>query len=384
MNQRLGLCLEPLDVLFFRDSRPFNAGMRGTGGLPPPQTLAGAIRTHLWRQLGMDFDDLAQQFPKTATSEDPVVPIVVALLPPEHAWAASIRIRGPWLCTTATREAPEPFVPIPADLVRPGKNNADGPLLRLHPHRQAPPGWHAPAPGMVPFWHRGREVVERAQGYLTLAGLRRYLNDEELHKEHCRTAQELYMWEERVGIGIDADRNRAEARRLYAVRLLRLQPRIAFYAEVEVDATAPSDATRLLAGTLAFGGEGRRVNVTVLEQPLCWPQTTATGDGTLAILITPGIFGVQGEGVADGFPWRPESSLAPLVAAAVPGARPISGWDLARRRPKPTRQAVVEGSVYCFQGDIAAAPYSPFLHLNSGHLDTLGYGLALRGVWSYA
>ena len=42
MTSRIGLILEPLDVLFFRDGRPFEAGIRVGGQAIMPQTLAGA------------------------------------------------------------------------------------------------------------------------------------------------------------------------------------------------------------------------------------------------------------------------------------------------------------------------------------------------------
>jgi CRISPR-associated protein Cmr3 len=41
---RIGLRLEALDVLFFRDGRPFGVATRGASGLPTPQTLLGALR----------------------------------------------------------------------------------------------------------------------------------------------------------------------------------------------------------------------------------------------------------------------------------------------------------------------------------------------------
>lgn len=49
-RQRTGAILEPLDVLFFRDGRPFAAAMRGSSGLPLPQTTAGAI----WARLCLE------------------------------------------------------------------------------------------------------------------------------------------------------------------------------------------------------------------------------------------------------------------------------------------------------------------------------------------
>ena len=87
----------------------------------------------------------------------------------------------------------------------------------------------------------------------------------------------------------------------------------------------------------------------------------------LAVLLTPGIFGLQASPSSDVSPWRPERAdlLPPLVAAAVPGHRAIAGWDMARRHAKPTRFAVLEGSVYCFAGMLPDVSGSPFLHLNS-------------------
>ena len=55
--ETVGLCLEALDVLFFRDGRPFMDGTEQMlSGLPLPQTLAGAICTALMQAAGCDFD----------------------------------------------------------------------------------------------------------------------------------------------------------------------------------------------------------------------------------------------------------------------------------------------------------------------------------------
>lgn len=388
MRQRLGLCLEPLDVLFFRENRPFGAGMRGLGGLPLPQTLAGALRTHLWRQMGLDFTVLATQMQQRQATDAELVPLVASLLPAEHAWAASIKVRGPWLYSTSDRDPWRevgPLVPMPGDLALLGKKGESKVLIRLHPRQEALPGWHGPQDGMVPFWHAEDQDFERADGYLTLSGLGRYVRGEVPEPAQRLQADTLYAWEHRVGITIEAARNRAADQMLYAVRLLRLLPHVAFYAEVEVEAPQATDIRAHLAGTVPFGGEGRRVQVTVLSDPVCWPQVTTTDSNTLAVLLTPGIFGLPSTSAPEAPPWRPERpDLPSLRAAAVPGFREIAGWDLARRHAKPTRFAVVEGSVYCFAGAVAATPGSPFLHLHHGELDTLGYGLALKGMWRYA
>jgi CRISPR-associated protein Cmr3 len=50
----IGLCLDPLDLLFFRDGRPFDAATRAYGGLPMPRTMAGALRTAMLVRAGVD------------------------------------------------------------------------------------------------------------------------------------------------------------------------------------------------------------------------------------------------------------------------------------------------------------------------------------------
>ena len=294
MSQRLGLRIDPLDVLFFRDNRPFNVGMRGVGDLPLPQTLAGALRTHVWRQLGLNFDRLSERVRQDLSAESDLTTVVAALLPAADAWAAYIKIRGPWLAIAqADSTTPRPLVPMPADLATVGKKSAEGEIIRLRPRQYVPPGWRPRQPGMVPFWDAEHADFERAQGYLTLDGVQRYLDGDTPGKKQQMQPHALYDWENRVGIAVEADRNRAEDHMLYSVRLLRLRSGVSFYAEVEVDDAPVVDAKQWLQGTLAFGGEGRRAQVTVLPEPVTWPQPKTTGAGTLAVLLTPGIFGLS-------------------------------------------------------------------------------------------
>ena len=60
MSGSITLDLEPLDVLFFRDGRPFDAAPRATSGAPLPQTVAGAVRTWLLRRTNTNLKALAE------------------------------------------------------------------------------------------------------------------------------------------------------------------------------------------------------------------------------------------------------------------------------------------------------------------------------------
>jgi CRISPR-associated protein Cmr3 len=68
-----------------------------------------------------------------------------------------------------------------------------------------------------------------------------------------------------------------------------------------------------------------------------------------------------------------------IAGAAVAEGIPVSGWDLARGGPKPTRFAVPAGSVYFLDEFMTDA----IDNLSEGEDDLLaGYGCCLKGVWT--
>jgi len=102
-----------------------------------------------------------------------------------------------------------------------------------------------------------------------------------------------------------------------------------------------------------------------------WPSA-ATGEGqkSFLLLITPGFF-------ASG--WKPQAIVGKIVGAAVAEGIPVSGWDLARGGPKPTRFAAPAGSVYFVEETMADG----IDNLSESEDDLLaGYGCCLKGVWT--
>src|SRR5437764_11167128 len=89
--KRLGISLDPLDVLFFRDGRPFGAGSRVGSGLPPPQTVAGAIWTALLERHGRQFNRLLE-----ARDRPRDIPELLAKAD-APSWLSEVTVRGPWL-----------------------------------------------------------------------------------------------------------------------------------------------------------------------------------------------------------------------------------------------------------------------------------------------
>lgn len=368
MGQVLSFVMDPLDVLFFRDGRSFGPGQRGRGGLPLPQTLAGAIRTRLWEGLGIDFGKLRERLHSGATPID----AARQSLDPPHAWAAAISVRGPWLARTGTDKPADVFVAAPADLARRGKKSDSGEIIRLRPVVPAPSFWPPQAGAEVPLWHNESQPIERATGWLDTQGLKTFLDGgvpQKLVKDH-----ELFGWENRTGIAVDPEKNCAEDHMLYSVRLLRLKPGVCLYAEVELpEGGAPDVAARALAGVMPLGGEGRKVELRACR-PHEWPKTNKEGRGSLALLVTPGIFRNADPRLPDASGW------SEVLTAAVPGAVAVSGWDLSRGKPKPVCQAIMAGSVYYYGARKSAE--GQWIKLCKNQEDcALGYGLALKGAW---
>ena len=351
----IGLRLDPLDVLFFRDGKPFEAGIRAASTEPLPQTLAGALRTHVLTAAGCDFAQLGTDVRQGRS-------FTQALDAQMLGEVAVLACRGPWFALDGA-----PLLPMPASLHRIGKKQTDGRFVALKPLNSAPPGWRSALPR--PLWTFEGERTERATGWLTLAGMARFLEGgvpEERGQSVSRG--DLFATDARTGIVIGAEAWTAEESLIYAADYLALKPGISLYAEVTgpraaLEKAFPSGRTEILA----LGGQGRHVRVKRQARP-SWPAYPSVTHGRrLLVLTTPGLFAAG---------WRP-GGLNP-VAAAVPGHVAFSGWDLARNGPKPTRFAAIAGSVLFFDTPPVVAGASLCDEAEDGQV---GWGCYLEGIW---
>jgi CRISPR-associated protein Cmr3 len=368
MTARLGIRLDPLDVLFFRGGRPFDAANRVEGELPNPQTLAGALRTallarhapaDLFRKLGRT-GDMARRLRDAGAPE----------------WILSARFRGPWLALVEKGgNTTEPLVTAPAILYKDDERNT---IHRNHPLDAGKlPGWNPPD-GRLPLWRSDGPDAKIVGGYLTPAGLRTFLEGKKPAPEQIVRPGALFDFDHRTGIGIAPDSFTTEVGQIYGIKLLALKPetelagkryRVCFYAEILLGPGAP--AGDVLAGPLPFGGEGRYVTLQPVT-PYTWPEAPASGDRCLWLMISPGIFAANRPDVPDA------PGLGTLRAAASASPMAVSGWNVHANGPHPTRFAVPAGAVYFVQGSTS---------LTQGSLcaDTervaQGWGFALRGVW---
>ncbi len=367
----VGLCLEALDVLFFRDGRPFMDGTEQMlSGLPLPQTLAGAICTALMQAAGCDFDRLRQ----TLEAGKPFAEAVREACSAGAHWIGALAVRGPWLARWDKNPAVpcEVLVPAPATLHR-AKGKAGGqPLFALAPLREELPGWlPVPEKQWRPLWLKASVITEPVEGYLTPAGLARFLKGESVPVTEIVPAGDLFGLDYRIGIGISPERLVSEESQIYGRGFLALKQGVFLYAEVCLPEDAPAGALDPLT-TLAFGGESRHVLCHRLREPFAWPHEVPSKEQKpLVLLTTPCVF-EHG--------WKPKALAGRLTAAAVSGSVAFSGWDLARGGPKPTRFAVPAGSVY-FLDDLPDGALSLLAETEDDRRQ--GWGCYVTGVWNY-
>ena len=349
--REFALRMDPCDVLFFRDGRPFTEASHAESGLPSPQTLAGAVRTGLLEQAGCDahgfrkLGALIAEGNAFAAAADAVC---------GAGWIGQVQVRGPWFCRGAKDHLQEVEVlaPVPVTLHQPKSGGAhDRRLVRLDPlHKHVSlPGWIPPLPGMRPLWSNEHAATQRTSGYLTRQGLQVFLQGgvPAVSDSQLLPAEEIYTFDHRTGIGVDVDRYTAEEGLIYGASFLALKPGFALYAEVTLPTAAPA---RIFSGrqSLPLGGEGRRVVVERVN-PFRWPEAKpGNGQGTLVLLTTAGLFASTQPSRG----WMPAcfNERSPLLGTAVGSSQPVSGWDLASGGPKPNRFAVPAGSVYFLQG----------------------------------
>lgn len=355
--------IEPLDVLFLRGNKLFgDPGSHGESLVPPwPSMAAGALRSRLLADDGIDF-------PVFALGDIPHPTLGTPSRP------GSFAVTRFDLARRFADGRVEALIAPPADLVisRPDRGQAVV-IRRLRPTVAAA---GLLSSGQLPFLpvlaeaERGKPVG----GYwLTEAGWKRYLAGETPTADDVLKSAVLWGIDHRVGIGLDTAARRAADGKLFSMQAVAMRKRehtaaggfdVGFLVGV-------SGATLPGAGMLRLGGDGRAAALHTVENiPPEADYNAITGAGRCRIVLTtPGLFpegwrlpGVDKEG---SLTFR--GVRARLVCAAVPRAETVSGWDLARRHPKPAERMAPAGSVYWLD-ELEATP------------DALGK-LVAAGLW---
>lgn len=353
--------IRPLDVLYLRGNALFGGpGDHGEALMPPwPSLAAGALRARMLADAGQSA------FRKANGRFLPLDgPLGACLGTPEDPGSFQVR-----LFTVARHNADgggvEPVFPLPADL----SCSQDDPVARyLHPadRRDGAVTSSYPLP-RLPILRQGKPAKPQTGRWLTATGFQDYLAGRPISADAMTETKHLWKTDPRLGIALDGTKRTAAKGQIYTVDAVAMRAGAGFCVAVDgADGLLPEE------GLLRFGGDGRGAEISlcapVLPEPP-WTEIERTGRFRL-ILASPGMFGSG---------WRPDSvdedlvlrlpgTSARMVAAAVPRAQVVSGWDIANWKPKPAERVAPAGAVYWFEG-------------LDGGLDGLGR-LAGEGFWA--
>ncbi len=351
--------LEPLDVLFLRGNKLFgDPGSHGEALIPPwPSVAAGAIRSRMLAEDRIDGQpiDLAA-FAKSEvehpTLGTPAVP-------------GSFRVTAFQLARRLADGRVEALYQMPADLVVSESANGVATIRTLTPIALTPSplptgaGLQSSAPlPLLPVLAESERSKPTAGYWLTQAGWAKYLAGASPQSNDLVKSSALWQIDPRVGVGLDTDTRRAADGRLFTVQAVAMQAGIGFLAAV-------SGAMPPAAGSVRLGGDGRAAAIQRADPTLPVADYAALAQARRCrlVLSTPGVFPLGW--LPTGFSQQADGSYrfdlhgvkARLVCAAVPRAEVVSGWDLARKEPKPAQRAAPTGSVYWLD-DVEATPES--------------------------
>ena len=354
--------LDPLAPIIVRSGRPLDGRSDADPArFPPPSTLAGCLRTAWARANNKPFG-------------------------PE---LARLAVAGPLLLTRASQV----LVPKPADALYFG-HGGSARCVRAEP-LAFDEGCGADLPdGLLPV-----QLTEQVEGkpgdgpaWWSWSDLLEFRGGRPVpHGRLCENGWTPPSGDRRTHVAIDPSTGAADAGRLYQTEGL--------------DFDAPDGGLRLLErcaeqlakAVLHLGGK-RRLAALQPEAEKTWPtppdgrmDRIARAGGLSLTLLTPGIFS---SGYRPGWldadlrgcpPTAPQLRLE-LCAVAVDRWQPHSGWDLARRRPRPSRKLASAGTTYWFRilGNVDADGLKALWLSNVSDLEQDrcdGFGLALPAPW---
>ena len=303
--------IEPVDVLALRGNRLFgDTGSVGEVVMPPPPSVAaGAIRSALLAHDKHDFDAFADGEAPHDSLGTPCDP-------------GPFRIRHFGLAVRDAQSVVCPLFALPADLVATETDDETEP--------------RTPLGGLL----------------LTAQGHEQALDKQLPAEGYCVSSDELWQQDIRVGIGLDAQRRAADDGKLFSSRVIAplqtLDRRVGFC--VELDGLKRPLPPRMM---LRFGGDGHQavlyseVSVPVTGAGLAAEEAARQGRCRL-VLTSPGLFehGWRLPGMNESGELALPGLTARVVCASLGRMQTVSGYDLARKQPKPAERAVPTGAVY--------------------------------------
>jgi len=332
------LFVEPFDVLFMRGNKLFgDPGSFGESLMPPwPSVIAGALRSRMLVDDGFNLVAFAKGDESHNVLGKPDQPGRFTITAFHIARRYGDKI--------------ELLVAPPADLVIYEEEN--GPIVRRLSPTELPAGLQASSVTSQLALLAENKRGKPTDGYwLTQSGWKQYLNG--ATPESCQLISSRHLWaiDYRVGIGLNAATRSADKGKLFGTQAVAMKKRehgsdfdVGFLVTVN-DNSAPKN------GMIRLGGDGRAA--TLAEAKTFTPippdyKAIIKKKRCRIVLTSPGIFpnGWCIPGINNDHRFNLNGVKGQLVCASVPRAEFVSGWDLAKKCPKPAQRVAPTGSVY--------------------------------------
>ena len=330
--------IEPLDVLYLRGNKLFgDPGSYGESLVPPwPSAVAGAIRSAILVRDRVDLAVFAQ------SNEGAAHPVLGTPAEPGEFTVRAFHL------ARHTEGGLEAVYAPPADLVITKTDDDVLQVSRLQPEKPQQ-GIDCSMPtASLPVLACADRAKPETGWWLTQAAFVAYLTGNTPDTDGLLKTDKLWRTDERVGVGLDPGKRRAEDGKLFSMQAVAFCEGVGFLAATEGDG--------LKADTLLrFGGDGRAARcepVDAYRSPEPDLANIAESGRARMVLTTPGIFpeGWRLPGMSADGRFELAGVKGRVVAAAVNRAEVISGWDLAakkgRGQPKVAQRAAPAGSVY--------------------------------------
>lgn len=359
---RLRYFIGPFDVLSFRGNRLFgSAGSFGESLMPPwPSVVAGAIRTALLVERGHNLVAFAQgQFSDDEELGTPDRP-------------GSFTVTGFDVARRFADGRVEMLHASPADLTVHDSSNGGGPqpvARRITPKAVLRGIQSSAATSLLAVLATPSREKAMHTSWLNSDGWREHLLGNKIRgRRQIVSTDELWRTERRIGIALDPARLTAENGALFTSQMVATRKSehlpIAFERNIDSSRSNVGFLAELTGVhlpeslTLRLGGDGRVASASLVHKSYLpdsingriYRDILTTGRCRV-ILTTPGLFargwqptGVVGDGRHARF--NLHGVTAHLVCAVVPWGEVVSGFDLARRCPKPAQRIAPTGTVY--------------------------------------
>ena len=372
------LFIEPLDVLLFRDSKPFAAGESvWARSVFPPNSLPfmGALRAKLLVDNDIRFEDY-QEFLDQKENNKPAayaleekVKFVADLIGGSEDYG-NLSLTGPFLSQQDSNAKFTSFFPAPLDVML----SDNGRINYLKPQNF---GWdlkvsksltsntdYAFSP--LPLWTNETGDLPEEK-FTKTAGIINYLKGKNLQ---FQIEESESLWDQEYQVGIEKSlQGTAETSKIYSVEFIRLRELIKngqfFSFGFLVKLTDFNNVEFKTEGLLALGGEGRAAKYTTIEENEIkdlnsliegdFLTDSLRGEKRFKLyLASPAVF-------SNG--WYPDFLKTKndeligeaggvelkLISASVNKPTTVGGWNIVKKRPRPLVKVVPAGSVYHFE-----------------------------------